>query len=68
MEAHVPKSHPLDKTAKGSVIWNYFKKLMRRGPKGQPDEQFAVCQVKVPAVTGNNRKIIGLNQMGRLKH
>ena len=52
VSANVPTSHPSDKTGKGSVIWHYFQKRIRRGAKGQPDEQYAVCQVKVPAVTG----------------
>ena len=64
VSANVPKSHPSDNTGKGSVIWHYFQKRIRRGAKGEPDEQFAVCQVKVPAVTG---KICGkeLAQPGR---
>ena len=52
VSANVPTSYPSDKTGKGFVIWHYFKKLISRGAKGQPDKQFAVRQVKVPAVTG----------------
>ena len=54
---NIPDVHPKDTLPKGSVVWNYFKKEILRNTKDEIIGQTAVCQVKVPAVTG---KICGV--------
>ena len=54
---NIPDDNPKDTLPKGSVIWIYFKKEIQRNKKDEIVGQTAVCQVKVPAVTG---KICGV--------